>query len=310
MSTTLDDLFESYVAPVEALLSHSTGVQYQALLLEPNLAAFDGMMESEMRDFFVDIRKTYTIGILERAHLASVTSLARLARWLSGAIQMRDQGNVLAFSACLRGFLEAAADGYDVMRDLPGVLRRYLPYLYLVLHKPTVVDQVMLSFGEIEEKLIHFAYAARRKDRSMPAIHAAKATTEYIRLLEQDHVPGLLDLYGNLCELTHPAMPSVMAFVTNDERGLTFNAKTDAAVINDLLEKNEDLLGSLVTTSFNAPILCLSLLRRLAMRWPSLPDEFVASIGVFASYLKEAEQGLSLARSGRLGSSDLAALIR
>ena len=46
-----------------------------------------------------ELRWVYSLGILERCHLVSITSLTRLCRWLDACVVMANPPNALAFSA-------------------------------------------------------------------------------------------------------------------------------------------------------------------------------------------------------------------
>ncbi len=179
----IEELVDAYCPLLDRIQKESIGITYSAHFLEPNI---DTVSKKEGAQVLEEIRKVYLLGILERAHLASITSMARTNRWLKGANNAIKENNALLFSAALRGFLESAADAFDVMRFLPIEIEKLFPYLYLVFNDSPDVKNTMLGLEELEGRLIHYTYAKRQSrgttpssgcalERSGQAKHAAHA---------------------------------------------------------------------------------------------------------------------------------------
>lgn len=263
-----DKLTSAYVPVIERLLSETNGTEYRALFLEPNIAE---LSRDELNSVWSEIRAMYTLGILERSHIACITSLGRASRWIV-AIQLAvNNGNALGFSAALRGLLESSADSHDVMKYLPAALTENMKYIYQVLHAPQSLDAGMLGFDELEQKLIHYAYARRKpRDGSAPLPnHVAKSNAEYISQLEGFDVSGAMSLYSELCELTHPASPSISCFIDEGDDLLVFNHCKDRSIIDDILTRYENCLDLLVQLTLNPALLGLAVLRRFVPYWPA-----------------------------------------
>ena len=64
----------------------------------------------------------YVQELLFRAHIAAITSLYRSEKWILGIRSGLENLNYFAFCACLRGFIEAAADSHSCLIHVPGTL--------------------------------------------------------------------------------------------------------------------------------------------------------------------------------------------
>ncbi|MEC4338612.1 hypothetical protein VPH13_07765 [Stenotrophomonas pavanii] len=266
-----------YLKATGPLLDGFGGIQYTAIFLEPNPDAV-----RLNPSIWPLMRASYVLGLLERSHLACVVTLARNHRWLSGAIDSSDSKNLLAFAACLRGFLEAAADSHDVLRYLPMALIEGRDYLYKALHQPTLVQEE-ISFAALEDRLLHFAFAQNQSTGAVePAAPRPKATTAYIREIQNFGVTGAVELYAELCDLTHPAAPSVNCFLDTTTRSYTLNFLRDQDRIVSLLECHNEPLIKLLMYSFNMALTGLAFLARLAPGWPAPSNESLCEIALAA----------------------------
>lgn len=284
----LNDIIAAYSPLLSRLLIESKGVQYKALFLEPNLQRID---EQNSSIAIKQIKFCYTLGIVERAHLACITSIARNARWLAAANGAVRDKNALCFSAALRGFLESCADAYDVMQYLPATLEKLFPYIYLVFIGSEKISKFMISLEKLEGQLIHYAYARRQPKGVSPLPHHTnKSNAEYIRQFEAFGVSGANTLYGELCELTHPAAASVSCFLDECATSITFNPNKDEQVIDDLLMRYEETIEQLTLLSINPALICLCYLRRLFTAYPAPLDEEMKNIGNTLSNLSALDQ--------------------
>ena len=274
------EVADSYVLATEPALAAVTGIQYTAVFLTPNLEAV-----RQEPALYPLMRAMYVLSLLERSHLTCVATLGRNHRWLKGMRASIDANNVLTFAASLRGFLEAAADSHDILQYLPVALIECRDYLYASLHRP---DRVSAELGlkELEDRLIHFAFAKRQpKDGDAPSTHKPKATTDYIRELQRFGVDGAASLYAELCELTHPAAPSVDCFLDAFEHAYTVNFGKDKESIDDILRRHNDTLIRLLMYSFNPALACMAFLARLAPGWPAPSDSSLRGIPLAAKNL-------------------------
>lgn len=280
----LHELLQAYAPLLTRLLMESHGIEYRALFLEPDKSKLNPKNASELMNQW---REVYLFGILERAHLACITSIARNIRWLKATNSAAEEKNVLAFSASLRGYLESCADAHDVMKYLPASLEKLSPYLYLVFAKAKEVDNIMVAPEELENRLIHYAYAKRQSKGTSPLPHHAnKSNAEYIREFEAYGVPQAKDLYAELCELTHPAAASVSCFLDEENNTIRFNSNKDEYVIRDILSRYEDTINLITMFSLNPALSSLCFLHRISSDWPAPSDLEIQSIGTILSRLK------------------------
>jgi len=262
-----------YMGAAQSLLDASAGTRYVAVFLEPNPAALQ-----EQPELYPLIRAGYVLGLIERSHWASIGTIARNHRWLCATDASIKSSNLLAFSAALRGFLEAAADSHDVLQYLPNALFEGRDYFYRALHNPDGIKQEY-GFQELEDRLIHFAFASKQpKNSTSPATHTPKSNAEYIRTIEKFGAQGATDLYSELCNLTHPAAPSLDCFLDSSRNLYTLNFEKDSNAIEDILGRNRNLIDQLVMNSFNSALICLAFLARLAPGWPAPHDDSLQNI--------------------------------
>jgi hypothetical protein len=292
----LHDIVGAYCPLIEDLVCRSKGVEYKAMFLQPDLKSVSHGLRN---NYYSAVQQAYVLGIVERSHLSCLTSLARAARWLVAADQLAEVPNILAFSAALRGFLESAADSFDLMEKLPSVIARSLKYFYIVLNDPNMVDKTFVNLEAIEGLLIHYAFAGRqaRGGNSLP-YHQNKSNAEYIRKIQDFGVPGASDLYSEMCELTHPASPSVMCFVDQSDRSIVFNPERDNSLIYDVLKKYKETIVLLSQYSINPALMTLALIGRLIPEWPAPSDDSMRSVGSTSKMLWEFDQFLEKYKSG------------
>lgn len=274
----LKELVVRYESVINPLVEMSKGVSYFALFLQPNPAFLESDEVNE--EAFHEMSKVYVLGLVERAHLSSITSLTRTSRWLSAALVMAENKNILGYSAAVRGFLEGAADAFDLMSVLPGSIANAAPYWMIALHDPAMLKNKTIVFGELENKLIHYAYAGQVPKNTMPLPqHDKKTNAAYIRAIEAFGVPGAGELYAECCELTHPASPSVMCFLDETEMEITFNPDRDSDLIEDFERRHFEKISLLAQYSINPALISLALLGRLNEGYPMPSDSVISGIG-------------------------------
>ena len=193
---------------------------------------------------------------------------------------MAEAENVLGYSASVRGFLEGAADAFDVMSALPNSIAKAAPYWFIALHDPATLGNHAAAFGSLEDKLIHYAYAGNVPRGTVPLPqHTKKSNAEYIRTIEAFGVPGAKELYAECCELTHPASPSVMCFLDQAATEIIFNPDRDAMLIEEFHERHGEKILLLAQCSLNPAFVSLALLSRLNPDYPAPSDYVISGIG-------------------------------
>ncbi len=303
----INELADAYQSLIASLTEASAGITYFAHFLTPNPDAIEAGHELDAMKAF---RHTYLLGILERCHLACMTSLARSDRWLQSACTGAASHNVLGFAASLRGLLESTADAHDVMSVLPDALHKLFPYLYLVFEESDEVARVQIGLEDLENRLIHYAFAGRppRGVQPLPQ-HKNKSNADYIRAFEAFGVAGAADLYAELCELTHPASPSVFCFVDEGTHAMQLNFSRDEALIADILTRYEATIENLTTLSLNPALIGLCFLHRLVDEWPAPTDRTMADIGNVAMRIKQLDAFVEKFKAGHLDREALARAI-
>jgi hypothetical protein len=171
----------------------------------------DATYRQALKTSISDGMKIYWLEILGRAHLAASTGVFRQLRWIRAAAALASQGNFLGFSSALRGLLESSADAFDALENVPATLAADFVNIQRAIRGE--LQSGFLS-SELEDKLIHFAYARRpAKGEVVPAVHKAKNAADYNSVLEVAGSKRMAELYKVLCEVTHPAGSSVYCFI-------------------------------------------------------------------------------------------------
>lgn len=276
----IEDLFDIYQPLVNRIIKQSNGFKYTAhfLYADPEIVT---------RDDFNDVIYVHYLGIIERCHIACLTSMVRNLRWIEGSIYSIKNSNVLSFSANLRGFLEASSDSWDLMQYLPKSIYKLTPLFHMVINDNGNTPPIYIGLKELEDRLIHFSYA-RRPDRNetVSPEHINKTNISYIRKMEDSGVYDIEKLYSLLCQLTHPAADSLNCFIDIKSKELIFNIEKDEKIIDDILNSYENTIEGLVTKSMNASLLSLVFLARILPKIHAPLDEEISGIGNAASDLK------------------------
>lgn len=210
------------------------------------------------------------------AHLAAVTSLLRSRSWLRSAIQAIDDGSAIAFSACFRGFLEAASDTYDALGGVPEDL---------VKHRSDIVAQLtrrdgsVFLAGDLEARLIHFIMARElAKGESAPESHRSKQASEYFVSLDKSRQGPIRAMYRELCELSHPSRASVFLFLQTENTGhLRLDQSKSKTAAVDILSRHDDAAATAFHCGINICLISLKALNEFPME--QLHTPLLDSIG-------------------------------
>ncbi|MEE1992115.1 hypothetical protein QPL90_11425 [Pseudomonas syringae pv. syringae] len=292
--SVLHSLKLAYMPLVDQLITQADGMAYYAHLLEPNL---ESIKSKRLKIDFDEMFRMYIIGILERCHIACMTSIARTSRWLRSSLNQLEEGNLLGFSASLRGLLEGAADAHDATSCTIDHLYKGFPFIYL--RAGSVSNQVKpVLLEELENRLIHYVYAGKPKKGSAPLPHHTnKSNYDYIKAVEMAGAAGAILLYSMLCELTHPAAPSIACFLEESDKKITLSFSQDKKIIHEILNDFESTIENFVTQTVNSALLSLILLKRISPSIPAPCDSFFAGNERITAMLKNIDQFIELANS-------------
>lgn len=282
--TVLHQLVSVYSSIIDELLLRSGGTSYSAHFMIPDSESMGENITIEQQEICYQV---YLWGVLERCHLTSLTSLARTNRWLESSLAMLEQENLLGFSASLRGLLEATADTYDASDVMIGQLYRFFPYIYLrVAKNDNRANGVILE--HLENRLIHYSYAQRQSGNTNPLPeHANKTNASYIRAIEQGGALGAQNLYKRLCELTHPAAPSVSCFLRETPQEIILDFSQDRRIIEEIVLEYQETIKNLVTLTVNSALLTLSILSRIGFGGVALHQDYFSTIDRAANILNQ-----------------------
>lgn len=212
--------------------------------------------------------KIYWREILSRAHLAAATSLLRNRRWIAGVLQALDDDNYFAFSASFRSLLESVADTNYTLNRAVTSLMDYHQQIDMKLCGQDA--NLIFTNAELESLLIHYALA--RKQPKGAAVHPsehAKQNREYIDRLPLDHVS---DCYTELCEITHPAWPSVAAFLgRQDDHTWFLDVSRDRELIDAFLTRYNELAPRLIQLALNLSVLAFAVLNTFGVEEVKTP---------------------------------------
>ena len=215
---------------------------------------------------------TYWYEILCRAHLASVTTLLRIRRWLDGVLMAVERDNYFVFAASSRGMIEAATDSFYSLESVPMTLASNYGNIRLALEGKLLR---LVSSGELESILIHYSHAQDpRKAVGAPDSHKAKSAKEYREALEAATKLAIKDCYSELCEVTHPSAASVRIFFDADEAGNEFSYRKDCDQFNILyfLETYRKIMPELFQFSLNPALMTLKLINTLSIKDLYMPN--------------------------------------
>ncbi len=207
--------------------------------------------------------RIYWVDMLERAHIAAVTAILRSRRWLAAVLSTRSEKNALAFAAAFRGLMESAADAATALIVTPLTLARDYPDIAKAISGEATA--VVIS-SELEDELIHYSHARYVKNSeraSAPKSHKARTTQKYRKVFEPLNANSVSECYRFLCDLTHPAGPSVWMWLEPvDAKGSEFvlSPKQDEAIVARVLNLYKTVLLDVLMLAFNTPVILLNTL--------------------------------------------------
>ena len=226
----------------------------------------------------------YWTELLARAHMTAVTGIMRSRHWYSAIVAAEDSQNILAFAAAFRGLIESSGDTYSSLRGIPLTLTRDRCLIVAALSGGA--DDGPIN-KDLEDRLIHYSHARyiRRSDQeTIPQSHVARSTQAYLESLKRSQVPDIEECYRLLCDLVHPAAPSVWMWLRPEQRHrgeyVHLSPGKDSVIIADVAEHCRDTLLGVLKLAFEPAALMLMVLNyfpidkfhvRALLNW-SVPD--------------------------------------
>lgn len=204
--------------------------------------------------------RVYWSEILNRAHFVAVSALLRQHRWLDAMEKLQAVPNYLGWAACARALIEASGDSLDALERVAMTLADNAVEIQSALDG-TLRDRVQNE--ELENTLIHFEYGRKlAKNEHAPATHVAKSAAAYLAQLKGSTTIAVQELYGLLCQVTHPASGSVVCFSESLTANLDqLNCTRDAEHIRLVSEKYGAEFVHALVHGANPPLLILKTLR-------------------------------------------------
>lgn len=195
--------------------------------------------------------------LLEKSHLAAVTSLIRAKRWADAICRMYDAGNFIGWAASFRGLLESAGDTVDGLANVPASLALNYPLITRCL---TENENDFAVAPELERHLDHFVHA--KWSRAKDSVLQAKQNVEYIKALE-GVIPNCVGLYHKLCAVCHPSSGSIN-YLYDYVPGESFKVSPskDAEAISALCREHSGALRDALMLHCNPPLLALRVLHK------------------------------------------------
>lgn len=255
------DTGKSFIPSLNSLAALLTGYKYEIISEEELLRVSDP----------AEVMKIYCSEIMYRAHWAAATSILRTHRWTHGVLLTASAGNYLSFAASFRGLLESAGDIAEALTHVPLTLAEHYTAIRGVIESSI---KVTLDLGQLEEKLIHFTHARKIKGpHTFPKYHKAETNTYYIEQLQRVGETLMIDCYSELCQLAHPAAPSVLCFVTHDgENTTTLNNKLDYHLIEDFCQRHRGVVDRIFPLSMTPAVCIMKILNRLPLLEINTPE--------------------------------------
>jgi hypothetical protein len=149
------------------------------------------------------IQQVYWREILFRAHMAAGVSLLRNARWMEGAAREYGASNFLAWTACLRGLIEAIGDSmYAFQRITLTLAHNHRAIRRCLEGKESKTEFIP---HEIEDALIHL-----RMQEGLPGLKRTRlgATKPKLRLTTYRSSTGSIQKSGRYTHIcVKPRIP-------------------------------------------------------------------------------------------------------
>lgn len=209
---------------------------------------------------------------LTKAHLAASSTILRNIRWIRGMLFGHDSKNLMVFGASFRGLIEAAADSFDSLRNVPLNLAENFQTIHSCL-VGEIDDRVHVSL-ELEEALDHYIHAQKQpRGYTGPSHLHARSARDYITTLEEANQGKIVDAYADLCEITHPASLTVTAFLNRDDQGrLRLDRNADERFIELMIREYTKIMARVLQLSLNPAFMTLRVINQLPLGELEIPQ--------------------------------------
>lgn len=269
----LEELFgptaRAYVPIIHSIIPRVFGVEYE---FEENCIFEKKIQNGEYRP--QEINQICWREILFSTHIVVAGSLFRTCRLLDAVVRENNASNVLGWATCTRALLEAIGDSSIGLDAIPLTLAKNHRFIRRCLSGK---ENRLSGSSELEDRMIHFTHGRKLRPtekKTAPPSHRAKPTSEYIK--ELGRYSGMSDvsaLYGELCELSHPAADSVAYFFSPLGNGRTFgiDGSRDRAKIDEVINRYRNLFESLLMAAMNPILLSLKVFHQFDVI-PKIPE--------------------------------------
>ncbi|WP_404465191.1 hypothetical protein LG331_02930 [Vreelandella aquamarina] len=116
---------------------------------------------------------------------------------------------------------------------------------------------------ELENCLIHFHHARKvGKGEEAPPTHKAETAAKYVSAIDHIDFP-VRELYSELCQVVHPAEPSLHWLSHVDKNGWKVGEQDDIGSIHKLIDQHKATIGWIQQSSGNITILLCQVLNSL-----------------------------------------------
>jgi len=176
--------------------------------------------------------------IIQRLHICSSTTIFRLRKWYDAMEVAYKATNYYGFCSAVRGLLEACSDSFSTLGTVIFPIAGVYKHVQLAL---TENADKLLTCGEVEDELIHYTHARKlhaTEKGVAPPSHRAKNVTDYLDTFKN---PSIKELYGELCQVSHPSAMSLNPFLMSidNEHIALHKTNIDGELIKDLLDRHK-----------------------------------------------------------------------
>jgi hypothetical protein len=209
------------------------------------------------------------LDVLEKSHLAAVSTLIRIERWADAVCIMHDTANFPGFASAMRGLIENGGDSIDGLLNIASSLAENRKDLSRALAGEMKAD--LIGCAAIERPLDHYVHARWTGKERHPVL-TAKANVDYARQIEAS-LPGAVSLYHRLCAIVHPSNASIDWLFDLDEEGdrRMKLAANDAGRIAALCDEFPEVADVTLQMTYNSALLILHVLHKFRLH-PKIPE--------------------------------------
>jgi hypothetical protein len=208
--------------------------------------------------------------LLEKSHLAAVSTLIRIERWADAVCIMHDTTNFPGFASAMRGLIENGGDSVDGLLNIAISLAKNHRNLSQALAREMKADRI--NCAEIERPLDHYVHARRTGKKERHPVFSAKASVDYVRQIGAS-LPDAVSLYHRLCAIVHPSNASIDWLFDLDAEGdrRMKLAANDAGKIAALCDEFPEVADVTLQRTCNSALLILRVLHKFRLH-PKIPE--------------------------------------